>query len=152
MLQVILLRLLWMREELQVESQKSAQVPAAPLYFACIVGRGREAPTVIVTMPVVSLDDFSLNTTGEGNMLTIVLSYNNNTTCNLGVMASILTECVRARGNMSEFFNKFPDHKNATFEETDAALRGGSLGVRHCSKERSCSACCPSCLCLLCKS
>ena len=61
------------------------------------------------------------NTTGEGNMLTSVLSDNNNTTCNPGFMASILTECVRAHGAMSDFFNKFPDHKNATVEETDAA-------------------------------
>ena len=50
-----------------VESQKSAQVPVAPLYCAKIVGRGREASqpfhfggdeAVTVTMPVVSLDDF----------------------------------------------------------------------------------------------
>ena len=50
-----------------VKSRKSAQVPVAPLCCACIVGRGREAPqpfhlggdeAVIVTMPVVSLDDF----------------------------------------------------------------------------------------------
>ena len=108
-----------------MESQKSAQVPVAPLYCACIVGRSREAPTVTVTMPSVWLDDFSLNTTGEGNMLTIVLSDDNiNTTCNPGFMASILTECVRAHGTMSEFFNTSPDHKNVTFEETDAAQDG----------------------------
>ena len=83
-----------------VESQKSAQVPAAPLYCACIVGRGREDPTVTVTMAVVSLDGCSLNTIGEGNILTIVLS-DNNTTCNPGFMASILTECVTAHGAMS---------------------------------------------------
>ena len=41
-----------------VASQKSAQVPAAPLCCACIFGRSREAPTVTVTMRVVSLDDF----------------------------------------------------------------------------------------------
>ena len=52
-------------------------------------------------------------------MLTNVLSDNNNTTCNPGFMASVLTECVRVHGAMSEFFNKFPDHKNVTFEETD---------------------------------
>ena len=63
-----------------VESQKSAQVPTAPLYCACIVGRGREDPTVTVTMEVVSLDGCSFNTVGEGNILTIVLS-DNNTTC-----------------------------------------------------------------------
>ena len=40
LLQVILLRLLCEA----VESQKSAQVPVAPLYCPCIVGRGREAP------------------------------------------------------------------------------------------------------------
>ena len=38
--------------------------------------RGREAPTVTVTMPVVSLDEFSLSlsdsTTGEGNTPTLV--------------------------------------------------------------------------------
>ena len=47
-----------------VESQKSAQVPVAPLCCACIVERGRQAPqpfylggdeAVAVTMPVVSL-------------------------------------------------------------------------------------------------
>ena len=90
-----------------MESQKSAQVPVAPLYCAWIVGRGREDPTVTVTMAVVSLDGCSLNTIGEGNILTIVLS-DNNTTCNPGFMASILTECVTAHGAMSEFFNKFP--------------------------------------------
>ena len=111
-----------------VESQKLVQVPVAPLYCACFVGRGSEAPqpthlsgdeAVTVTMPVVLLDDFSLtfldNTTGEDNMLTIVLSDNNNTTCNLGYMASVLTECVRVHGAMSELFNKFSDHKNVTF-------------------------------------
>ena len=41
-----------------MESQKSAQVPAAPLCCACFVGRCREAPKGTVTMPVVSLDDF----------------------------------------------------------------------------------------------
>ena len=55
-----------------VESQKSAQVPVAPLYCACLVGRSRDAPqpfhlggveAVTVTMPVVSLDDFSLTLT-----------------------------------------------------------------------------------------
>ena len=55
-----------------VESQKSAQDPVAPLYRACIVGRGREAPqpfhlggdeAVTATMSVVSLDDFSLTLT-----------------------------------------------------------------------------------------
>ena len=62
-----------------VESQKSAQAPAAPLYCAFVVGWGREAPkpfhlggdeAVTVTMPVVSLDDVSQSlsdsTTGEG--------------------------------------------------------------------------------------
>ena len=79
-------------------------------------------------MPVVSLDDFSLtltdNITGEGNMLTIVLSDNNNTTCNPGFTASVLTECVRAHDVMSEFFMKFPDQKNVTFEETDVDWTG----------------------------
>ena len=36
-------------------------------------------------------------------------------------MASVLTECVRVLGVVSEFFNKLPDHKNVTFEETYAA-------------------------------
>ena len=40
-----------------VESHKSAQVPAAPLHCACIVGRGREDPTVSATLPVVSQDE-----------------------------------------------------------------------------------------------
>ena len=73
-------------------------------------------------MPVVSLDDCSLNTSGDGNTLTIVLSDNNNTTCNPGFMASVLTVLVRVHGAMSEFFNKFRDHENVTFEETDGGL------------------------------
>ena len=116
-----------------VESQKSAQVPDAPLYCAFVVGKCREAPkpfhlggdeAVTVTMPVVSLDDFSQSlsdsTTGEGNTSTIVPS-DSNTTYDTGFMAPSLTERVRAHGARCEFFNKFPDHKNATFEETDAA-------------------------------
>ena len=117
--------------------RRSAQVPVAPLCCACIVGKSREAPTVTVTMPVVSLDDISLNTTGEGNTLTIVLS-DNNTTCNPGFISSILTECVRVHGAMSEFFDKFPDHKNVTFDETDGGLdkSHGSLGSAFNTKEK----------------
>ena len=53
-----------------VESHTSTQVPFVSMCLACIVGRGREAPqpfhlggeeAVIVTMLVVSLDDFSLD-------------------------------------------------------------------------------------------
>ena len=77
---------------------------------------GDEAVTV--TMPVVSLDDFSLtltdNTTGKVNTPTIV-----HTTYDPGFMAPILTECVRAHGAMGEFLNQFPDRKNVTLEETD---------------------------------
>ena len=75
-----------------VESQKSAQVPDAPLYCTFVVGCGREAPkpfhlggdeAVTVTMRVVSLDDFSQSlsdsTTGEGNTPTIVPSDSNTT-------------------------------------------------------------------------
>ena len=40
---------------------------------------------------------------------------------NLG-LASILTECVRLHGAWSEFFNRFPDRTNMTFEETDGEL------------------------------
>ena len=78
-----------------------------------------------------------LNTTGEGNTLTIVLS-DNNTTCNPGFMASVLTECARVHGAMSEFFNKFPNHKNMTFEETDGGLDRSheSLGAAFNTKEK----------------
>ena len=71
-------------------------------------------------------------------MLTNVLSDNNNTTCNPGFMASVLTECVRVHGAMSEFFNKFPDHKNVTFEETDGGLDRSheSLGDAFNTKEK----------------
>ena len=91
-----------------VESRKSAQVAVAPLYCACIIGRGREAPqpfhlrgdVVTVTMPVVPLDEFSLNltdlTAGESNTPTNV-----HTTYDPGFMVPILTECVRAHGAMS---------------------------------------------------
>ena len=129
-----------------VESQKSAQVPVAPLCCACIVGRSREAPqplhlggdeAVTATMPVVSLDDFSLtltdNTTGEGNAPTIV-----HTTYNPGFMVPILTECVWAHGAMGEFLIKFPDRKNLTFEETDGGLDRSheSLGAAFNTKEK----------------
>ena len=88
-----------------VELQKSAQVPVAPLYCACIVGRCREAPqhfhlgddeAVTVTTPVVS------HTTGEGNTPTIV-----HATYDAGFMAPILTECVRAHGARCKFLNSF---------------------------------------------
>ena len=36
-----------------VESQTSAQVPVAPLYCACIVGKGREAPQRSTTSVVI---------------------------------------------------------------------------------------------------
>ena len=87
MWQVILLLLLWMREELKVQQSICPDVELwsrrsrfkFPLLH-CIVHvsleRSREAPTVTVTMPVVSLDDFSLSLsdspTGEGNTPTLV--------------------------------------------------------------------------------
>ena len=163
MLQVLLLQLLWMREELQLQQ---SNCPGAKLWsrrswfkfplLHCVVhvsleGAEREAPqpphlggdeAVTVTMLVVLLDDFSLtfsdNTTGEDNMLTIVLSDNNNTTCNLGFTTSVLTECVRAHDVMSEFFVKFPDHKNVTFEDTDSGPDRSheSLGAVFNEKEK----------------
>ena len=57
------------------------------------------------------------NTTGEGNTLTTV-----HTTYDPGFIAPILTECVRAHSAMGEIFNKVPDRKNVTFEETDSGL------------------------------
>ena len=140
MLQVILLRLLWMREELQVQQSNCPGVKLWSrtrrpkfLLLHCVVHvllegaenlhnlfhlGGEEAVTV--TTLVVSLDNFSLtltdNTTGEGNTLTTV-----HTTYDPGFM-TILTECVRAYSVMDEFINKFPDRKNVTFEETDGGL------------------------------
>ena len=37
---------------------------------------------------------------------------------------------------MTEFFTKFPDHKNATFEETDAAQDEDQWEYGHCSHEK----------------
>ena len=116
-----------------MEPHTSTQVPLASLCHACIVGRGREAPqpfhlsgavSVSVTTPIESLEISSPclkdSTYGEDNTHTIVPS-DSNTMSNLG-LASILTEDVRVHGAWSEFLNKFPDRKNAIFEETDGEL------------------------------
>ena len=149
MLEVILLRLLWMIGELQVQPSNCPVVKLWSrtrrpkfLLLHCFVhvGRGREAPqpfhlggavSVFVTTPIESLEILSPclkdSTSGEDNTHTIVPS-DSNTMSNLG-LASILTEDVRVHGAWSEFLNKFPDRKKVTFEETDGGLDRGRTSL-----------------------
>ena len=72
----------------------------------------------------------------KDNTHTIVPS-DSNTMSNLGLV-SVLTKDVRVHGAWSEFLNKFPDHSNMTFEETDGRLDRSheSLGAAFKTRQR----------------
>ena len=143
MLQVILLRLLWMRGELQVQPSNCPVVKLWSrtrrpkfLLLHCVVHVSLEGAEKLhnlftlvqcrslLTTPIESLENLSPclkdSTSGEDNTHTIVTS-DSNTMSNLG-LAFILTEDVRVHGAWSDFLNKFPDCTNVTSEETDGGL------------------------------
>ena len=110
----------------------------------------------------------------ERTTRTKIVPSDSNTMSNLG-LASIITDFVSVHGAWSEFYNRFPDRTNMTFEETDGELdrshESGStqrmiapcivrigMGCKDTNRESlcgllvpkkgSCSTFCPRCSCL----